>query len=95
MVKHISYWCVACGKEHTYPDCGLVEVYIRCRNCSESAPVAFTKDKLALARCLNDRRRQAILALCKLTGNKLEDIIGREGPVFNAWIKKEQAKRRK
>ncbi len=94
MIKYISYWCTPCGSEHSYPDCAAMKVYIRCRDCSNLTPVIFVKDKLIAVKMLYDRRMNAILNLCKLTGNKFEDIHGKEGPVFNAWIHKEETKRR-
>ena len=95
MVKYISYWCTECGSEHSYPDCSAMEVYIRCRDCSNLKPVMFIKDKLAVVRCIYNKRMRAILSLCKLTGNKFEDILGKEGPAFTAWIREEELKRRR
>jgi DNA-directed RNA polymerase subunit RPC12/RpoP len=88
----ITYWCSRCGETAQYPDCGTMEVYIRCRRCSEYHPVLFFKKRLQAIMCLDDQRRALTVRLAKLIGASFEEMVSNPGKTIGDYVTAQERK---
>jgi len=77
--NYITYWCQHCGLTIRHVDCDMQPIYYYCPHCLSDTPTLFYKDKEAVIKKLDEKRRQLNNVLCHLLGIQYEEVIKQGG----------------